>query len=138
MTNTYIMLLFVFFCLEDLYSVYLHTNLFLSLCIYHYHHKQVHCQILYLWSYWFFYNLLVYFLNSLLSLTSKDIALLLSKCLTYTVIWRRFIHNGLRKSSSVSWENGVSSSKRQNEKFEILWFENCRVLKETFCKILIS
>ena len=28
----------------------------------------------------------------------------------------------------VVWVNGVSSSKQQNEKFEVLWFENCRVL----------
>ena len=34
--------------------------------------------------------------------------------------------------------NGVASSKRQNEKFDILWFENCRVQKKSFCKILIS
>ena len=38
---------FGIFCLENLYLFYLHITLFLSLCTYHYEHKQVHYQILY-------------------------------------------------------------------------------------------
>ena len=37
----------------------------------------------------------------------------------------------------VVWVNGVSSSKQENKKLEILWFENFRVIKNTFCKIFL-
>ena len=32
---------------------------------------------------------------------------------------------------------GGGSSKQQDKKFEILWFYNYRLLKETFCKTLL-
>ena len=49
MTKTYMMhfYLLVFFYLENVNLFYFHMILFLSLWIYHYHHKQVHSQILY-------------------------------------------------------------------------------------------
>ena len=52
-----------------------------------------------------FPHILVYFFNSLLSLTLKDIVLLLSKCLTYHLrkLYNKgkFIHKGLMTSSSL-------------------------------------
>ena len=45
---------------------------------------------------------------------------------------------GGKNIKRVLYINGVASSKRQKEKFEILWSENFRVLKKSFCKILRS
>ena len=59
---------------------YLYMSLFLSSCIFHYHHKQFHYQTFYQLSHYIFP--IFYFLNSLLSITLKNIVSLLSKCLT--------------------------------------------------------
>ena len=98
MSNTCMMHFFLaLFYLENLYSLYLHITLFVSLCIYHYHHKQVH--------YFIFIKLLnlshisVLLFNTLLSLVLKDIVLLLSKHLSCPIIWGSFIHNGLMTPS---------------------------------------
>ena len=99
MSKTYIMhFLLVFLCLENLHLLYFHMTLFLPLCIYYYHHKQVQNSIFI--KMLTFFHILVYFFNSLLSSTLKAIVLLISECLTYPIIWESFIHKGLMTSSS--------------------------------------
>ena len=63
MTNICIMhFLLVFFYHENLYLPYLHMNLFLSLCIYHNHNRQIHHQNFLPTKVLIFSHILVYFL----------------------------------------------------------------------------
>ena len=76
--------LLVLFYLENLYLSYHHMTLFLSLCFYHYPHQMLTLL-----------DILVYFFNNVLSITLKDIVLLLSECLIQPIIWGSFMHKGL-------------------------------------------
>ena len=93
--------LLVFFCFENLYLLCLHMTLFLSLCIYHYHHKQSSLSSSIFIKMLTFLHIFSILFNNVLSLDLKDNVLLLSNCLTYPIIYGSFKHKGLMTSSSL-------------------------------------
>ena len=95
-----------------------------ELCIYHYYHKQAHYHILYPLNCSFSPYFSIFL--TVLSMTLKDIVLLLSKHLTYPIIWGCLIHNGLIPSLP------SCSIKYLND-----FFVPCSSLLET-CILLIS
>ena len=102
MINTCMVLfLLVHLSLENLWLHYRHVFLFLSLYIYHFHHKWFHYQILFLLVFQLFSIFDWTFFNNLWSLILKNIVLLPSKFLTYPSICGSFMHNGMIASSSL-------------------------------------
>ena len=85
-------------------NLHLHCHqiiLFLFLCIYHSHHKQVHYQIFIFNNFSTLCQIWLYLFSNLLSLILKDIVLLLSKFLTYPIICGSFIYDGFIASLSL-------------------------------------